>query len=193
MNANSKVEQAPSEVMRTGVLLVGALMLVTAVGGLVVWTGTEHREPVTATPHVDAAMPEPVKVVETPGIMHADVYFDSKSTRLRADGARVLQRHAALMSSEDGPWVVLIHGYTDRHGSAGYNRILAERRAEGVKRFLAELGVPETSMKVVTIGQEGALCDDPGAVCQSLNRRVHLEMRRMPAPVAASTDAIVER
>ena len=52
-----------------------------------------------------------------------------------------------------------------------------------VKQFLVELGVPETSIKVVTIGQEGALCDDPVAECQQLNRRVHLEIRKL-APAA---------
>ncbi len=46
-----------------------------------------------------------------------------------------------------------------------------------------ELGVPETSVKVVAVGQEATLCDDPRKECQQLNRRVHLEIRNL-GPVA---------
>ena len=53
------------------------------------------------------------------------------------------------------------------------------RLVPAVKQFLVGLGVPEPSIKVVTIGQEGALCDDPSAECQQLNRRVHLEIRKL--------------
>ena len=71
-----------------------------------------------------------------------------------------------------------------------YNRRLAQRRAETVKQFLVELGVAETSIKVITVGPEGALCDDPGKGCQQLNRRVHLEIRRLgPVASAALTPA----
>ena len=45
--------------------------------------------------------------------------------------------------------------------------------------------MPETSIKIVTIGKEGALCDDPSRECQQLNRRVHLEIRKMVRAAAA--------
>ena len=79
---------------------------------------------------------------------------------------------------------MLVQGYSDRQGPADYNRHLAERRATTVKQFLVELGVPETAIKVVTIGPEGALCDEPTAECQQLNRRVHLEIRKLPRTAA---------
>jgi outer membrane protein OmpA-like peptidoglycan-associated protein len=96
---------------------------------------------------------------------------------------RALQDKAELMEPA-GTWGVLVQGYADAQGPAGYNRLLAERRALAVKQFLVELGVPELSIKVVTIGQEGALCDEPSAECQQLNRRVHLEIRRLPRSAA---------
>jgi outer membrane protein OmpA-like peptidoglycan-associated protein len=79
---------------------------------------------------------------------------------------------------------VLVQGYADRQGPAEYNRTLAQRRATGVKQFLVELGVPEASIKVVTIGQEGSLCDEPSTECQQLNRRVHLEIRKLTRAAA---------
>ena len=117
-------------------------------------------------------------------VVHTDIYFDFKSTRLRADAARLLQDKAAQMERAS-TWVVLIQGYADSQGPVEYNRLLAQRRAESVKQFLVELGVPETTIKVVTIGKEGALCDDRSRECQQLNRRVHLEIRKMVRAAAA--------
>jgi peptidoglycan-associated lipoprotein len=95
----------------------------------------------------------------------------------------VLQEHATTLK-DDGTWAVLVQGYADQQGPSEYNRRLAQRRAGEVKRFLVELGVAEPRIKVVTIGQEGSLCDDPGAACQRLNRRVHLEMRKLSPAIA---------
>ncbi len=75
--------------------------------------------------------------------------------------------------------MVLVQGYADRQGPPEYNKVLAQRRAEAVKQFLVELGAPEASVKVVTLGQDGALCDDPSKECQQLNRRVHVEIRKL--------------
>ena len=133
---------------------------------------------------VRARVVAPAPVSPDTDAVHTDIYFDFKSTRLRADAARLLQDKAAQME-RTSTWVVLIQGYADSQGPVEYNRLLAQRRAESVKQFLVELGVPETSIKVVTIGKEGALCDDPSRECQQLNRRVHLEIRKMVRSAAA--------
>ena len=88
-------------------------------------------------------------------------------------------------------WAVLVQGYADRQGAAAYNRLLAERRAQTVKQFLVELGVPEASIRVVTIGPEGALCDEPAAECQQLNRRVHLEIRKLTRAAAEAARPVL--
>jgi hypothetical protein len=91
----------------------------------------------------------------------------------------LLQKHAGLVKPGE-TWSVLIQGHADSRGPADYNRQLARQRAQSVKQFLIELGVPDTSIKVVTLGQEGTVCDDPSRECQQLNRRVHLELRKLP-------------
>ena len=185
---------ANSQPQRTGsgreiAMLVGVLMLVAAGSFVTYWVRSDDAEassPVVVTTTTGAApatpaTPRPRSTPSTPvtgEVMHADIYFDFKSTRLRADAVRLLQEKAGQMEHAS-TWAVLVQGYADRQGPAEYNRSLAERRATVVKQFLVELGVPEPSIKVVTIGQEGALCYDPSAECQQLNRRVHIEMRRV--------------
>jgi outer membrane protein OmpA-like peptidoglycan-associated protein len=146
--------------------------------------GTAAGTAVAATSPAPAETPKPKVTVPEGTVMHADVYFDFKSTRLRAEAAKMLQDRAAAMARTE-TWTVLVTGYADRQGPPVYNRALAQRRADTVKQFLVELGVPESSVRVVALGPEAALCDDASKECQQLNRRVHLEIRRLgPATTA---------
>ncbi|WP_447978586.1 OmpA family protein [Candidatus Nitrospira bockiana] len=124
--------------------------------------------------------------------VHADVYFDFGKTRVRAEAVAALQAHVAKMTGA-GHWGVLIQGYADHHGPATYNKTLALKRGEAVKQLLIELGMPAQSMKVVSLGQEAAVCADETATCRRLSRRVHLEFVKLetgpPAEPPAETEA----
>ena len=137
-----------------------------------------------AQPAVTGPAAKGVAATKTTDSIHADIYFDFDRSRLSADGVAILQEKAAVLK-KDGSWAVLVQGYADQHGPAAYNKTLAARRAGAVKQFLVELGIPETSIKVVTLGKEGAICDDQSKECQRLNRRVHLEMMKLDLSAAA--------
>ena len=70
------------------------------------------------------------------------------------------------------------------------------KRADTVKHELMALGVPEAAIRTVSLGEEGALCLDNSDVCRRMNRRVHLELRKIGlehmvlAPLA--TEAMTE-
>jgi outer membrane protein OmpA-like peptidoglycan-associated protein len=169
-------------------LLVGVLLLVAAGTVVTYWIRSQRAEAsnqaATTLAQTPVARPRTVAPAPTETeAIHADVYFDFKSARLSAGAVRLLQDKAALLE-HSSTWAVLVQGYADRQGPAEYNRTLAQRRATAVKQFLVELGVPEASIKVVTIGQEGSLCDEPSAECQQLNRRVHLEIRKLTRTAA---------
>jgi outer membrane protein OmpA-like peptidoglycan-associated protein len=186
MTTHEQSTHTKHELLRELVIVIGILtMLLTGVGALY-WMQTRPDEASAGIP-----APKPRVAVPSPDgpVVHADIYFDFKSARLRADAARMLQDKAGAMVRTD-TWTVLVTGYADAQGPPAYNRTLAQRRAEAVKQFLVELGVPETSVKVVTVGQDATLCDDPGKECQQLNRRVHLEIRRL-GPVAKASAATV--
>jgi peptidoglycan-associated lipoprotein len=167
------------------IALMVAILAIVAIGMVATyWVRARAEASSPATTGTPAEGPTRARAIApaptTPDtdVVHTDIYFDFKSTRLRAEAARLLQDRAAQMD-RTSTWMVLVQGYTDTQGPAEYNRVLAQRRAETVKQFLVELGVPDTSIKVVTIGKDGALCDDPSRECQQLNRRVHLEIRKM--------------
>ncbi len=165
MTTNVQSNHTKNELLRELVIVIAFLaMLLSGVGALY-WMQTRPDEAAAGT---EAPRPKVTAPTRDEMIVHADVYFDFKSARLRADAAKMLQDKAATMSRT--------------------NKVLAQRRADTVKQFLVELGVPESSVKVVALGPEATLCDDPGKECQQLNRRVHLEIRRL-GPVAAAAPA----
>lgn len=172
-------------------LLVGVLLLVGAATLGTYYVRMQGAEASGKTAAAAAPAETPRGRVTAPAptaigteVVHADVFFDFKSTRLSADAVKLLQDKAAMME-RTSTWAVLVQGYSDRQGPAEYNRRLAQQRAEAVRQFLVELGVPESSVKTVTIGQEGALCDEPSKECQQLNRRVHLEIRKLARAATA--------
>jgi len=180
-------ETMKARAVKEAVLIVGILALATA--GIVATYWMDARQEAAAASETKPRVIAPAPT--GPAALHDDVYFDFKSVRLRADATRLLQQKAEMLKT-GGPWVVLVEGYTDGQGPVPYNRALAQQRAEAVKQFLVEEGVPESSIKVVTIGSAGALCDEPTKECQQLNRRVHLEMRNLAPKTAAAAPEATE-
>jgi len=111
-------------------------------------------------------------------VLHDDIFFEINRKGLTDDGMAALQRHAEFLKNESD-WGVLVQGYTDQQGSMSFNKILGLKRAETVKQHLMSLGVSETAIRTVSLGEEGALCIDNSDTCRRTNRRVHLELRRI--------------
>jgi len=132
--------------------------------------------------------------VSMPDIIHSDVYFEAGRKGLTDEGkAQILAQADLLKQHHD--YGVLIQGHTDQQGSASYNMKLGLKRAETVKAELLNAGVAEHQMKVVSLGEEGVLCIDNSDPCRHMNRRVHLEIRKIgqehmatPAVAATSSD-----
>ena len=186
--ANTQQQAGESGSARELAILVGILLMVVAGAVGTYWIHSRGVEAASVVAVKPAAEPKVSRATVPPppaGVFHADVYFDFKSTRLRADAVRVLQETAGFMDLANA-WVVLVQGHADRQGPTEYNKTLAQRRAEAVKQFLVELGVPEAAIRLVAIGPDGALCDEPSKECQQLNRRVHLEFRKLAAAAPAA-------
>jgi peptidoglycan-associated lipoprotein len=153
-------------------------------------TGSAPVSTTIPTSHVEAA---PLAVMST-DVLHDDIHFEIGRKGLTDDGKAALQRHAEFLKSEPD-WGILLQGYTDLQGSMSFNKILGMKRAETVKQQLIALGVPESAIRTVSLGEEGALCIDNSDVCRQMNRRVHVEMRkigqaRMVVPPAAAETVI---
>jgi peptidoglycan-associated lipoprotein len=110
--------------------------------------------------------------------IHTDIYFEVGRKGLTDDAKAILATQADL-AKNDPDLGILVQGYTDQQGSVSYNHKLGLMRAEKVKEFLIGLGVSDHVIKVVSLGKDGALCLDSSDVCRNMNRRVHLEVRKI--------------
>jgi peptidoglycan-associated lipoprotein len=103
-----------------------------------------------------------------------DVYFEFDKWDLTEQTKKILTAQVDIL--KQNPTAALtIEGHADERGSHEYNRALGEKRAQEVRRFLAELGVSNT-VKVVSYGKERPLCTEPSEACHSKNRRTHLAL-----------------
>lgn len=146
--------------------------------------------------HANASITKPsplsVPVVTPPNnVIHEDLYFEAGRKGLTDEAkAQIATRAEFLKQHED--YGVLIQGYTDKQGSATYNKKLGIKRAETVKGELARAGIAEHRIAAVSLGEEGVLCVDKSEVCRQINRRTHLEIHNigqehMANPAMAAT------
>lgn len=138
-----------------------------------------QTEPMAVSASVSTTPIESIPVAtRSSDVLHDDILFEIGRKGLTDDAKAALLRHAEFLKNEPD-WGVLLQGYTDQQGSMSYNKNLGLKRAETVKQHLMALGVPETSIRTVSLGEEGAVCVDNSDMCQRMNRRVHLELRHV--------------
>src|SRR5262245_1881044 len=102
----------------------------------------------------------------------ADVFFDYDESDIRADARGPLQANADWLRKW-GSTLITIEGHCDSRGSSEYNLALGARRAEAVKQYLVNLGVPANRVTVVSKGKEQPFCSDEAESCWTQNRRGH--------------------
>jgi peptidoglycan-associated lipoprotein len=69
---------------------------------------------------------------------------------------------------------ITIEGHCDQRGSSDYNLGLGQRRADSVKNYLQDLGIPGNRMATVSYGKEQPLVPDMTEDAFAKNRRGHL-------------------
>jgi peptidoglycan-associated lipoprotein len=101
-----------------------------------------------------------------------DVFFDYDRFTLRNEAKATLEANVRWLRDENGI-KVLIEGHCDERGTLAYNLVLGERRAQSVKRYLQELGVPASQVHITSYGKERPFCGEHREACWQQNRRAH--------------------
>ena len=98
------------------------------------------------------------------------VLFDYDSYVIKDQYRPIVEAHAKFLVAH--PKVkMLIQGNTDERGSREYNLALGQKRADAVKKALSLLGVAESQLESVSLGEEKPSCTDASESCWSANRR----------------------
>ena len=110
------------------------------------------------------------------GFDFGTVYFAFDKATI-ADDARSILESAGTALGANGRSIV-IEGHCDDVGSSEYNLALGERRADAVRRYLFNLGVPREQMKIVSYGESKPALRGTGEAVWRLNRRAEITSRR---------------
>ena len=107
--------------------------------------------PEAPQPAAHAPAPREAAAPAAKGLELAIVYFDYDSAALRTDARAVIKKDADVMHGASDA-VVTLEGHCDERGSEEYNLALGERRAEAVRGYLVDLGIPASRLRVVSFG-----------------------------------------
>ncbi len=106
-----------------------------------------------------------------------DVFFDFDAVAILSDAASTLHANAQILTARLDNRRVVIEGHCDERGTAEYNLVLGERRAQSTKQYLVDLGVSDSAIQTISYGKEKPFCTASHPDCWQLNRRGHFVLQ----------------
>jgi len=101
------------------------------------------------------------------------IYFDLDSYIVKDEYKSVIDAHGKyLVSRPDRK--IFIQGNTDERGGSEYNLALGQKRADAVRRALAQRGVTESQMEAVSYGKEKPKAQGSNEEAWKENRRADI-------------------
>ncbi len=102
------------------------------------------------------------------------VYFDHDKDVLKVEYESYLKRMVDIVLSHTDLRIKII-GHTDSNGTDEYNVDLSQRRAERIKKFLTDQGLPSDRVVIEYRGEKDPATSNATKQGKSLNRRVDFE------------------
>jgi outer membrane protein OmpA-like peptidoglycan-associated protein len=104
-----------------------------------------------------------------------NVQFAYNSTEIQGEFISLLKGAAELMNSNKN-WKLTLSGHTDNMGAASFNLDLSKRRAESVKAFLVQNGVPVSRIFIEYYGLTKPIVPNTTDQNRLKNRRVEFKL-----------------
>lgn len=102
------------------------------------------------------------------------VKFDLGKAQLSDSGKGVLDTLVAQLIQDNKSVFIEIQGHTDSTGDEELNYNLGLKRAEAVRRYLSEKGIPLHRMSPISHGESKPIADNATREGRAMNRRVVL-------------------
>jgi outer membrane protein OmpA-like peptidoglycan-associated protein len=121
-----------------------------------------------------------------------DVLFDTGSYTLKPGAREKLAKISGILLAHPG-LTLQIEGHTDSVGTDDFNQQLSERRADSVRDFLAEQGVPASSITARGFGKTQPVATNDTADGRQRNRRVELVVNGAAIGDAAASNTVTNQ
>jgi outer membrane protein OmpA-like peptidoglycan-associated protein len=127
--------------------------------------------------------PPPVKKAEAPPpppvkkrLILRGVNFDFNKYNIRPQDVPILEEAVRTLKAEGMPVVIAI-GHTDDVGTPEYNQRLSVKRADSVRNWLVEHGIPRDKIVAEGRGESDPVASNATADGRAQNRRVELKIK----------------
>lgn len=104
-----------------------------------------------------------IERLETALRFDVPVYFDFDAAEVKPEGREVLERFSQIAQEYYPDALLTVEGFTDPAGSREYNLRLGQARAESVKGYLVQQGLPDDQIRTVSYGEDGQRLVEKGA------------------------------
>jgi len=98
------------------------------------------------------------------------VYFDFGEFVVKPEYRGLVQKYAEFMKAHTNT-VITLEGNADERGSSEYNLALGDRRANAVRKALEVIGVSDSQVRTVSLGEEHPRMTCHEEKCWKENRR----------------------
>ena len=136
------------------------------------WTPETGIAGCDGVPVADAPVVAPTA---TKVVLNADTFFDFDKDTLKPEGRQVLDQVASQVGTVNLETLIAT-GHTDSIGSEQYNQGLSQRRANSVKAYLVNKGVPADRIYTEGKGETSPVASNSTREGRAQNRRVEIEI-----------------
>lgn len=112
------------------------------------------------------------KLLYTMVLSDDGVKFPANRAQLSPEAQERLTQLVQKLKSENKAVYLEIQGHTDSTGDAKYNEKLGYDRAEAVRKFLSQQGLPLSRMSTISYGEEMPAVPNTNRASRAQNRRV---------------------
>ena len=108
---------------------------------------------------------------DKPAFIDKTIYFEFDSALLSSQAREILISQADYLRSNANVRLTL-EGHCDERGTEAYNIALGQRRADAVKTFLMDMGIPTDRLTTISYGEERPAVIGRNESAWAQNRRV---------------------
>ncbi len=139
------------------------------------FTGLKTLTPEEVTPDMIAKAQTSMSDVNLEkGPLAKMIHFDFDSYEIKPEARDILKEIASYLN-EYKSLKIIIEGHCDERGTREYNLALGLKRAEATKKYIADLGIDENRLSIVSYGEDKPLDSASNEEAWSKNRRAQFK------------------
>ncbi|MBS1530370.1 MAG: OmpA family protein [Bacteroidetes bacterium] len=135
---------------------------------------TTKPAPPPPPPPAPTPAPAPAPAPAPPNYNFSNIQFEFDSSILRTDAYPILDKAAAEMKKDPSATFVM-KGYASSEGTPEHNMTLSQDRANSVKAYLVNSGIPAANITAKGYGTANPVADNSTEAGRVLNRRVEMK------------------